>query len=486
MRRSLALGASSALAVFVVFVACGDGSGVEDRSLELPSGSDGAVETSRPTSDATYDVRESTRADDAGDAAEAEAPAVTPAACTRGAEAINAPPSLYDTFASDMLLLTGPARVARVDTFLAAVTAAGGSPLEDPATGRTVFVKRGAPPASGWSVFGSFVDGDRQRAVSLNAVPGTDLWVLDTNFPRSTSHSYRFLSGTEPNGDAEDPLARNVVWDGIIRGTSADLNLGRFDGVIHASSMSMSKGRIVRHGLQSGTLLRNQRVIYVYFPPTYDDGSCSPLPSIVFNDGSDVLSRGDYASIADAVYAATPSLSAVLIFASLSSADLNQRAAEYTFGNGTRGTDYVAFLANDLWPAMRSTYRVCTRQEARGLSGVSFGGLSASFSAFEMPAEWGWVGAQSASYWWSSSALVTRVSTTAKIQVRFYVDSSCPNDNCAEVDAFAAALGGRGYDYQRVKIDVPVQPPDPHDFAFFKQRVPQLLTHFRQGQTICN
>ena len=38
-----------------------------------------------------------------------------------------------------------------------------------------------------------------------------------------------------------------------------------------------------------------------------------------------------------------------------------------------------------------------------------------------------------------------------------------------------------GYDSQ-----VLIQPPDPHDWPFFKTRAAQLLTHFREGQNACN
>ncbi len=121
------------------------------------------------------------------------------------------------------------------------------------------------------------------------------------------------------------------------------------------------------------------------------------------------------------------------------------------------------------------------------MAGASLGALISSFAAFEKPAQWGCVGSQSGSYWWNGSQLVTRVaSTTPKVPARFYLDSSCPNDNCSDVDAFTAALSTKGYDYQRIKTDVPVHPPDPHDWSFFKLRAAQLLTHFRNGQTACN
>ncbi len=388
-----------------------------------------------------------------------------------------------------MLALTGAARVARVDAFLADVAAQGGTPLEDPKTGRAVFLAYGAPPNGTWAVVGSFVAWDNAKALPMNAVTGTDLFVLSTTaIPAGTSHRYKLISGTDDSGRVSDALARNVAWDGVVRGGNVDFNAGQLDAIIHPAAIPGAKGRLVVHGMVQGTQLGNARRVLVYFPPKYDDGTCADLPSIVISDGNEALTRGDYAGAADTLYAATPSLSAVLVFAELASADLQQRIDEYSFGfGGSRGLQYVDFLASDLWPAIDARYRLCSRQEARGVAGASLGGLIAHFAAFERPAHWGWVGSQSGAYWWNGSALVTRTqNTNPKIPVRFYLDSSCPNDNCGNVDDMANALASKGYDHLRVKAQVPVQPPDPHDWAFFKLRAADMLTHFRSGQNACN
>jgi len=400
--------------------------------------------------------------------------------------------SLYDVFTQDMLALAGADRTARVDTLLAEVAAQGGSPLEDPKTGRTVFLARGAPPTGPWSVVGSFVGWDKNLRLPLTAVTDTDLWVVDTaTIALGSSHTYKLLSGLDDSGYLQDPLAKNVVWDGVLRGAVTEYNVGQLNGVIHPASIPAAKGRLVVHGVVHGTALNNDRKVFVYFPPKYDDGTCTDLPSILFSDGNEALTRGDYAGIADTLYAATPALSAVLVFAQLATPVVQQRVNEYSFGGGaSKGLEYVDFLAADLLPSIDAKYRVCDKPEARGVSGVSLGGLVASFAAFERPTTWGWVGAQSASFWWSSNALITRAqSTNPKIPPRFYLDSAatCGGadvDNCESVDAMAAAMANKGYDYLRVKAAPAAG--NPHDWASFKLRAAGMLTHFRENQNACN
>ncbi|MDB4940890.1 MAG: hydrolase [Labilithrix sp.] len=469
------------LAGLGALAACGtDAAGTGDSALD----GGGAGSSGGPGGGAleggTGDGGGPDRGDDAG-------PYVPPAPCTRGADAVTAPASLYDALVTDLAALGPEARAARVDAFLADVAAKGGTPLEDPATGRAIFVVRGAPANGSWSVVGSFSGFDKTKGYPMTQVAGTDLWVADQKtIPRTTSATYKLLDGAEDSGIAEDRLARNVVWDGIARGGMGAFNAGQLNAVVHPAALPMTRGRLTIHGTVHATQLANDRRVLVYFPAKYDDGTCGKLPTILFQDGNETVTRGDYPGVADALYAADPALSAVLVFAELAPGGIDERSAEYTFGTGTKGAAYVDFLASDLWPAIRTAYRTCSLPAARGLSGASYGGLIATFAAFERPSEWGWVGAQSASYWWSDSALVTRAATTSpKIDVRFFLDSSDQAaDNVYDVDNMAAALTGQGYTVERVKL--PVADPAAHDWKYFKLRGPQLLTDFRSGITACD
>src|SRR6185295_17824918 len=118
---------------------------------------------------------------------------------------------------------------------------------------------------------------------------------------------------------------------------------------------------------------------------------------------------------------------------------------------------------------------------ARGISGASLGGLISSFGAFEKPDVWGWVGAQSASFFWDDNALIDRVDTESVRPVRFYLDSGSPDDNYDVTNEFAAALQRRGYDYVRI-----TQQDAAHDWPYWRARFAGLLTHFRDKQTVCD
>ncbi len=412
---------------------------------------------------------------DAGPGGDSGAP--DPASCLRSAQARTAPIALWDAFLKDVAPLSGAARAARVDKLLADVAAQGGAPLEDPKGDRVVFLARGASSTGSWKVVGGFVGWDKAKALALAMLPDTDLYSVEAKIPRGTSHEYKLLVSPDDGGFREDPLAKNVAWDGIDRGFGVK---GELNAIVHPQDIPKDKGRLVSLGKVHATKLANDRDVWVYFPARYDDGKCEKLPSIVFHDGMESLTRGGFATVADALYAKRPELSAVLAFAGLPNQDV--RMAEYSFGmSDSKGLEYVDFVTEELWPRLAKENRLCGKQGARGISGASLGGLISTFAAFEKPASWGWVGAQSSSYFWNDDAMLKRVQQSPKIPVRFYLDSGCPDDNCDVTDQMDAIMTQKGYDHVRIK-----EMNAEHDWSFWRGRLDELLTHFRENQSVCD
>jgi iron(III)-enterobactin esterase len=413
---------------------------------------------------------------DGGDRADAAKPD-----CSRAAQTPGAPVSLYDAFVTDMAGLSDPAaRTARAAKLVADVKAAGGTPLESrgsagvPGGDRVVFLAAGAPPGGTWQIGGSFRPGQPSWTASplpMTPIAGTDLWIADTTIPRGAAHAYKLQSGTLDTGFREDPLASNVAWDGIDK-----KDVGSFNAIVHASDAPMTQGRLVaRHGVHAAAL-GNDRDVFVYLPPQYDDGSCAALPHLVIQDGNESLTRGDFAGAADATFAKTPGASAILVFVALTTQVA--RMDEYTFGTpGAVGDAYGKFLIDDLEPIVRASYRVCSKAEDRGLSGASLGGLISTYLAFQRPDVWGYVGSQSASLFWDSDRMIARASEDPKVPVRFYLDHGCPNDNCVENQQMNAALVQKGYEVTHVEVA-----GAQHDWSYWRTRLPQMLEYFRAGR----
>lgn len=394
--------------------------------------------------------------------------------CSRAFEARTASVALFDAFKKDVAALSGAARDARVDKLFADVAAQGGTPLEDPVSGRTIFLARGAAPVGAWKVVTSLSGLDPANGIPLSDSPDTGVWFAEVSFARGASFQYRLVSGTTA---VDDPLARSVVWDGVSRPLFTP---GQFNAIGHPADWPKDRGRLIRHGSVHATKLANDREVFVYLPARYEDGTCATLPSVVFHDGNEALTLGDFAHAADVLYTSRPDLAAVLVFVPNAGTE-GARVGEYSFGDpGSRGPDYVDFLMNDLWPSvMGGGYRLCTKPEARGLAGASLGGLISTYAELEQPGSWGWIGAQSATFSWDDNAIIARVNASPKVPARFYLDSG--DDNTYDVDEMAAAMATKGYDYVRIR-----QPGAEHAWPYWSQRVGGMLTHFRDGKHECD
>ncbi len=463
------LGASlfaSALVVLSGLVACSS----EDASAPQAS-ADASTELPSVTSDGA------TREPDGGPAPDASSSPDTgvPEDCTREARARTAPVSLYDALVRDLATATGDARRTKVAAFLADVASKGGGPLEDPTSDRVVFFVNGAPPMGAWSVVGAFVGWDKTKALAMTQVAGTDLWIADAKIARGVAHPYKLLSGTSDAGFREDPSARNVVWDGIDHH-----DVGEMNGIVHADAIPKDKPRMVAFRSVPSTTMGNARDVFVWLPPAYDGATCKKLPIVLFHDGNESLTRGDFVEPAETLYKQKPELSAILAFVALPSQ--NVRMDEYTFQTaGSKGELYATAVTSELLPRLARDFRVCASPKARGISGASLGGLISTYIAFQKPGTFGWVGAQSSSYFWADNAMITRASQEPKTPSRFYLDSGCPNDNCDVTTQMESTLKGKGYEVTRITA-----PNAQHDWAFWNARMAGMLTHFRQGETTCD
>jgi len=140
----------------------------------------------------------------------------------------------------------------------------------------------------------------------------------------------------------------------------------------------------------------------------------------------------------------------------------------------------VAFLRDELRPYEAARLRVCTAAADRGIAGASLGGLISAYAAFQSPEAWGFVGSQSGSFFWEDGALVERAAADPVVDVRWYVDHGCPEDNCESNRDLVAALESRGYALSHLE-----EPGGAHDWGFWQKRLPRLLLYFREGATGC-
>jgi enterochelin esterase family protein len=384
--------------------------------------------------------------------------------CTRAGQAVTANIALLHQLESDLAAATTDAQKnALLTAFYADVADGGGTPLVTPGGTRVAFVAAGVPDA-GWSVGGTW-NGWTPGATPLQSVQGTALYAAEVDLPYSGAYPYKLVDGSTWY---EDLLARNVVWDGIDH-----LAPGQFNGLAYAELSDPDAGRLRAYRGVPSTLLQDQRDVFVYVPTAYDVASCPSAPVMYFTDGNESLTRIPFQAAADQQYGTTPADAALLVFVGLP--DPSVRTYQYTYGPDAGGDLYFDFLSRDLAPVIARDFRLSGTAHDTGLAGASLGGLMAAYGAYQFPQTYGYVGAQSGSFWWLNDDLIARYQNGPVLPVRFYLDCGTVNENTEWVDLLIQTLQSRGY-----ALDSVIEDGGQHDWSYWQPRLPRLLHDFRQ------
>jgi len=196
--------------------------------------------------------------------------------------------------------------------------------------------------------------------------------------------------------------------------------------------VDISKGQ-VEHISWHSTLLRNDRNVWIYTPPDYQRDT-EPYPVLFLFDGDIYTSLIPLPTICDNLIAAGIIKPLVIVML-----DSPHRAQELYCDEV-----FVTFLAEELHPWVRQSYRVTDDPNQTIIGGVSAGGLAAAFVGLRRPEIFGNVLSQSGAFGWSREAaaapawsyeipppdawLIEQFATTERLPLRFYLEAGLLED----------------------------------------------------------
>ena len=180
---------------------------------------------------------------------------------------------------------------------------------------------------------------------------------------------------------------------------------------------AIQRGSIERHYIYS-KILKHQRILDIYLPPSYHLNPHKSYPVIYMHDGNNLF----YPEIA---FAGVPwnvhltldrliahhLISECIVVGLYNSIGRNNEYTWYPMRfshrlEGGGGHDYAHFIIQEVIPYLQSRYRIFNHPQQVGVMGSSLGGLISLYLGLYFPHIFGHIGAVSPSLWWGQGRIL--------------------------------------------------------------------------------
>lgn len=179
-------------------------------------------------------------------------------------------------------------------------------------------------------------------------------------------------------------------------------------------------------------ILAQQRRFWVYTPAGYDPQGA--YPSVTLNDGRDYLDFGRFQCTVDTLTGTGRLRPVVGILV-----EPVVREREYDCDDA-----YTRFLCDEVMPWVRARYALASGPERHAIGGVSYGGLSALYTALERPDTYGRVLGQSSYFSRGKGAFLASVVRRPRLPVRTHLSVGTYDDFLRSNRRMAALFARRG------------------------------------------
>lgn len=334
----------------------------------------------------------------------------------------------FSEFLQEVDSLSDPqAKMALVDSFMS-YAAQFGFPLTEDSLCH--FLYRGTPGLP-FSVAGDF-NGWQPNNDLFTQVSGTDLYYHSKIFPLDARLDYKFVLN---NNWILDPLNPYTVTGGF--GPNSELRMPEYifpweiiydPGIPHGSTE--------QHTFSS-TVLNNNRSVWVYLPPGYQQDTLT-YPTIYVQDGGEYIQLASMVNVLDNLLAANLIQPVIAVFVN----PVN-RNSEYW----TNSDNYLLMLTTELIPFVEANYRCKSAPRHRAMMGASLGGLVSLYGAFQYPQVFGLSAGQSSSIWITNPSIIQLYGNSPKKDIEIYVDWGTFEGLAQEHYQFIGVLQSKGYTY---------------------------------------
>jgi len=354
--------------------------------------------------------------------------------------------------------------VAQADAFWQEITSLGQMPLVFGDT--AVFFYRGAATTVEW--IGDFTVWQAGKPLVGEPVGNTGIWAAQRRFPRDARFDYKLRVDGQQRTDPLNPLTQ---LDGL------ELN-----SVLMMPDYVYPQATVPRLGTPKGTLstpfvldskhLGYAKRVQVYTPAGYE--KLKNLPVLYVTDGHEYAnpSMGALPIILDNLIADGSIQPMMAVFIDPRDIDTgeNRRGPELL-----TNPNFQNFLTRELIPWVDSHYPTRPLQEARGLAGMSLGGLHATYTATRQSDWFAFIGVLSP-YYTAKPAVLAEFEKSRRLPVKLFVSQGTYDFDVANTRHMRDVLRTRVYPFKYVETN------DGHSWGNWRGVLDDMLIFFWGNQ----
>ncbi|MEN8228859.1 MAG: alpha/beta hydrolase-fold protein [Bacteroidota bacterium] len=317
----------------------------------------------------------------------------------------------------------------------------------------------------------------------LYQLDSSDLYYRTYMVPDDVCFAYVFALTDKTTGDREfvtDPFNKELMPKGERKSFSWSILDLTTNGTDWNSKKYDIDSRLDTFQISSD-LLDNTRDIYVYLPADYENRD-DKYPIIYLFDSFSYLNRVEVPNILDnLIYEGKlDPMIAVFIDNPSGTSRKNELPMNPVFKD---------FIISELIPLIKSKYRITDNSHETIIGGMSYGGLAATYIAFECDSIFGRVLSHSGSFWrdtvltdnyntWiRNDYLVKRFQKEGKKDLKIYLDWGLQEEWCKDSGRrLAQALSAEEYDYRFFEFN------GWHDLSNARKTFPEALMYLTGNQ----
>lgn len=266
------------------------------------------------------------------------------------------------------------------------------------------------------------------------------------------------------------------------------------------SSVSVKNGRLIVEEKFHATKLNNDRDLYVYLPPSYDQNVKQQYPVMYVQDGKGAFYLSDWSKESLSMHTTADELINEglideLIIVGISNMG-EQRASEYAHWDGVdygmavqgNGELYEDFVINDVMPFVESNYRVLEGRENTAIMGASLGGLVSYNIGMRNPERFSKVAMLSPYLGWGDELLLQKIvggEYKEKREIKMWMDVG-DRENELKDQMFRVGKAMLESGYKPIdELAISVVPDGTHSESSWAERIDDILL-FYYGHTAEN